>query len=685
MFKYLGMQIQFDLNDNLIRAAILSKLRTWLEKVNSTLLTGPMKAWIVNHHVCLKLSWSLIVYDFPKSQANDWQDVVHKYYRRWMGLAKSAEPSILYRSRHHFGLGFKHLGDMREQLQVVRWHIMKTSTDPNARALYKHLLQRDGQGHVGTGRRTTPRLKLEELERTVALDQMAPANTGRGGLGLRPKPTPNRKTKRLELIAALKRETEQKRLVIVHGYEMQNGWMQWGLDRMMDQDLTWNELIYRYSEQLAKFVLNAQLQTLPTPDNLRRWHRAQGVLCGLCGRREVTLKHILAGCSWVFSTENALPREDRYTWRHNCCLRRVAEAILAKLQSINSKPPPPSSEVAMKKCNFIKHGQRGRRSRQAPSGVLEAARDWKCNFDLPELRRRGGQMVFPADICPTAKRIDGYIVSRSQKICVLGPEMTSPMDDNVEKWHQIKKDKYRQQVESVTDWTFFDLDVEVGALGWIPPSTHSQLRQLGFSTKELTTLKRDLRYLARKCSYVIFVNRFNRDFHPWRLTVSSGECGSKRTMPSAYEPLLDTGPPLRVPAKDGNGGDGSGDDGDDVGESKGEGSGADGGNEGDGRDGSDGLLSLLSSSSSSSSPSSSPSSSSSSPPSPSFLSPSSSSSSSLDAVPSKLVLSGRLERLRTKRRNHRWSPSLHSIPERCSPSTLAFLSSITSHTQAEHS
>ena len=88
--------------------------------------------------------------------------------------------------------------------------------------------------------------------------------------------------------------------------------MTWGLDKMLDQDLTWNSLIYRYSEEITKFVLNGSLYILPTPDNLRRWkqEKVSSVVC------VDTLKHILAGCKWVFNVESKLPREDRFTWRH---------------------------------------------------------------------------------------------------------------------------------------------------------------------------------------------------------------------------------------------------------------------------------------------------------------------------------------------------------------------------------
>ena len=95
--------------------------------------------------------------------------------------------------------------------------------------------------------------------------------------------------------------------------------------------------------------------------------------------------------------------------------------------------------------------------------------------------------------------------------------MTSPMDENVAKWHNEKSAKYRSSIEDVKDWEFVDMAVEIGALGWIPPSVTKQLKSLGFTSKELNDLKQDLRHTARSCSYVIFLNRFNKEFHTWRI------------------------------------------------------------------------------------------------------------------------------------------------------------------------
>ena len=59
--------------------------------------------------------------------------------------------------------------------------------------------------------------------------------------------------------------------------------------------------------------------------------------------------------------------------------------------------------------------------------------------------------------------------------------------------------------------------IEVGARGWIPPSLVSSLNKLGLPS--VKNLSNDLSLLAMKSSYLIWLNRFNREFCPWRLSV----------------------------------------------------------------------------------------------------------------------------------------------------------------------
>jgi len=59
--------------------------------------------------------------------------------------------------------------------------------------------------------------------------------------------------------------------------------------------------------------------------------------------------------------------------------------------------------------------------------------------------------------------------------------------------------------------------IEVGARGWIPPSLVSSLNKLGLPS--VKNLSNDLSLLAMKSSYLIWLNRFNREVSPWRLSV----------------------------------------------------------------------------------------------------------------------------------------------------------------------
>ena len=102
----------------------------------------------------------------------------------------------------------------------------------------------------------------------------------------------------------------------------------------------------------------------------------------------------------------------------------------------------------------------------------------------------------------------------------MGIELTVPMEHNISDWHQSKLKKYENELRLEAErnqWTFYSCVLEVGARGWIPPSLVSSLNKLGLPA--VNNLFKDLSLLAMKSSYIIWVNRFNREFSPWRLKV----------------------------------------------------------------------------------------------------------------------------------------------------------------------
>ena len=236
------------------------------------------------------------------------------------------------------------------------------------------------------------------------------AQTGTGGLGLRPQKKQSLKEKRKNLVKLMKEDAEHQRIVDLGRYEIQAKWLSVGIDNMQHKDLTWQKLLYQCSDRLLKFIVNAIPGWLPSPDNLCRWNAAGIHRCGLCGKVNATLAHILCGCPWVKEVEQKSGREDRYTWRHNCILTILAEAIKYKLKQINSLPFPNTTHL----IPFVRAGEKISTvgSRSPPANFLSHARDWEADFDLPEYHTGGSVFGFPYDVCATSLRIDAYIISK---------------------------------------------------------------------------------------------------------------------------------------------------------------------------------------------------------------------------------------------------------------------------------
>src|ERR1700759_4132143 len=121
-----------------------------------------------------------------------------------------------------------------------------------------------------------------------------------------------------------------------------------------------------------------------------------------------------------------------------------------------------------------------REKKQSTVSLLRGANDWTCDFDLPECRSAGSAYVFPHDVCVTQSKIDGYIISRERRFCI-GIELTCPMEENFEKWHVIKKEKYENEISheaAKNGWRFDKLIMEVGARGFVPRNVSKALSQL---------------------------------------------------------------------------------------------------------------------------------------------------------------------------------------------------------------
>ena len=105
------------------------------------------------------------------------------------------------------------------------------------------------------------------------------------------------------------------------------------------------------------------------------------------------------------------------------------------------------------------------------------------------------------------------------------------MDINIGKWHSVKLEKYQVgiQQEADKDWSIYVYPIEVGARGFTDNRVHGNVLQIGIDRMSATSTICKMSHMARRCSYVIWLYRFNQNFKPYRLDGTSVSDEAKKS------------------------------------------------------------------------------------------------------------------------------------------------------------
>ena len=77
------------------------------------------------------------------------------------------------------------------------------------------------------------------------------------------------------------------------------------------------------------------------------------------------------------------------------------------------------------------------------------------------------------------------------------------------------------QKEADKDWSIYVYPIEVGARGFINNRVHGNFLQIGIDRKSATSTIHKMSHMTRRCSYVVWLYRFNQDFKLYRLNGTS--------------------------------------------------------------------------------------------------------------------------------------------------------------------
>ena len=140
--KFLGLPIQIPQNLSAARSDLKRALSRMLQAVDRCPVTRHQKLKLYKLGICPRLNWSLTIHEFSVSWIErEVEAMATRFLKRWAGLAKSANPNLLYLPKRDSGLELLSLSFLYKRLQVSRQGQILTSADPCVRRIAEKGLQ----------------------------------------------------------------------------------------------------------------------------------------------------------------------------------------------------------------------------------------------------------------------------------------------------------------------------------------------------------------------------------------------------------------------------------------------------------------------------------------------------------------------------------------------------------------
>ena len=507
-FKFLGRFIHFYLDEKEIMAKILDAFKEDVEKVEGSDVNGMMKMWLYEFGILRRLTWPLLIHDLNLSFAKEMQTIIQPLLKKWSGIGRTVDEGLLYRLRENLGLQITSVADHYKASQLIKAQLLQNSADDNIGLLWKTKQAREASL---TRHFRVSKLNAEAKAQTE-LELLFPTQSGRQGLGNGNFKAVHSKAEKRKLVSITARSfAEDKRVEHAQELGQQGSWIQWQ-HRIVPYDLSWKNLIYGPGPHVLKFLLNATVNWVKTPDLMKTWGYKKTAYCVLCGAKQCTLHHIISNC------EHSL-NQKRYTWRHDSVLGYLKPLLQQRLDDANANPKryaPPAQA-------FVKAGSKTTPTTKSHrrKSILDWATDWKLLVDFETEK-----IIFPPEIYSTPLRPDIIIWSSITKQVFL-IELTCPAEEGIEAAQIRKEARYadlRDQIRSANKtWSVTVMTIEAGARGFVARTIPRCLNRLGLAPRHINRACKDISAIVSRCTYTIYLARESKGWVQQDLLTLSGD------------------------------------------------------------------------------------------------------------------------------------------------------------------
>ena len=227
-----------------------------------------------------------------------------------------------------------------------------------------------------------------------------------------------------------------------------------------EENVTWQSIARKMPRNILAFATRIGTNSLPSPDNLKRWGKRKIINCPLCKNPSGTLAHIVNICPVAL-------KQQRFTWRHDSVLKHIT-------------------------CEIKKI----------------AHKDIEVYSDLPGHRLNG--TTLPADIIVTngeGSKPDLVLIKRKEKKIII-MELTCPLEYNVDHAHTEKAAKYTPLELSLIEKGFKVqlMPFEIGSSGHITRQNKARIQDTLkiFNIKLKPQILTNLAKISLICTMSIF-------------------------------------------------------------------------------------------------------------------------------------------------------------------------------------
>jgi hypothetical protein len=285
--KLVDRQAKLDLGD---------KVREYLVTIDKSVLTGLMKMFTYQYNLLPRISWPIMIYDVSLSWVEQYERVINRFLRKWLGVSKNLSSVALFSSDSPLPLPLTSLSLEFKKRKVGALLQLNSSMDPSVS---------ENIPVLRTGRKWKVASELENAESDLRVAQMVgKVCKGRAGLGCVRARLKEHKNIINDQIKSSYAQSLRSRAV---QQSLKGQWTRW--TNIIQRDLSWNKLLHS-SPSLLSFAFGVTYETIATPKNLCKWGLDESDSCPLCESSKCGVSHILSGCKVSLAS-------GRFRYRHD--------------------------------------------------------------------------------------------------------------------------------------------------------------------------------------------------------------------------------------------------------------------------------------------------------------------------------------------------------------------------------